>query len=299
MTRSLRTLSLAALALAASAAFAEKEVVVLANNGTTGDSVASTGTDTFVPLTKNPSLFGYNNIRAGSAGIDDTYARSGLSSFHISNTNGKADLEFYNGGFALSSLGRLADLSTFGYDYYRSSASTAQNTLAPVLRLLVDADGDFTTANDRGTVVYEPIYSRQTNGMSTVIPTNVWNTVSATPTDGQFFIRFGNQNQYQGENGPIQNGVTLSYLTNPNTTGELAPLNNGKAAVYGFSVGYGTGMGGTFDGAADNVRLGFGTNEVTRYNFERAAAPVPEPATMAALGFGALGLLKRRRKAAK
>ncbi len=288
LSHSLVVLSLSLLAALASA---EKEVVVLANNPA-GDSVAATGADTFFPIASAPG-FGYNNIRVGTAGIDGTYARSGNGSAHFVNNNGKGDIEFYNlAGVGLAPLGRLADVTTFGYDYYRSSASTAGATFSPVIRLFVDLDGNLATTNDRGLVIYEPYYDGVTANGSYTAPTNTWTTSTTTQTTGRYYTRFAGTNQFQ-----IENGKTLAYLTDPNTTGLLAPTNNGNAVVYGFNAGVGSGWNGTFDGAVDNVRLGFGTSEVTRYNFERSA--VPEPASMAALGLGALGLLKRRKKAAK
>ncbi|RYG41325.1 hypothetical protein EON79_21005, partial [bacterium] len=169
-----RTLLIAPLALAAALSAAQSTVVVTANNQLTGDAVPATGADVFVPLVNNPG-FGYNNIRTGTAGIDGTYARSGNGSAHFNNANGKGDIEFYNlGGTGFASLGRLADVSTFGYDYYRSSTSTAGTTFSPVIRLFVDLDGNFGTTADQGLVIYEPIYQAQAAGQSYTAPVNTW-----------------------------------------------------------------------------------------------------------------------------
>ncbi|BCW99848.1 MAG: hypothetical protein KatS3mg024_2675 [Armatimonadota bacterium] len=72
-----------------------------------------------------------------------------------------------------------------------------------------------------------------------------------------------------------------------------------SARVLGISAGIGSGWTGTFDGAVDNITIGFGSS-VTTYNFELAAAPVPEPVFFqmgALMGLSGLGLLRLRRRA--
>jgi hypothetical protein len=55
-------------------------------------------------------------------------------------------------------LGSFSQLGSMSYDWYRADSSTTDAHLHPVLRVLLDADGDLTTTGDRGGLVFERVY---------------------------------------------------------------------------------------------------------------------------------------------
>jgi hypothetical protein len=59
--------------------------------------------------------------------------------------------------------------------------------------------------------------------------------------------------------------------------------------VISVNAGVGS-FTGSFEGGMDNLSVGF-SNNTKNYNFEA----VPEPASVCALGLGALALIRRRR----
>ncbi len=214
------------------------------------------------------------NVRnGGSVGITGTYPRSGNGSMWMAGpANAKADAELY---FSANYL--LADVTAFSYDWYRSSSSTASGHYHPALRLFVDEDGDLTTASDRGYLVFERAY----NPSVSPVPIDQW------ITDNAF-----------GANLWATGGLPGAFsVYNRNLFDWISLMPN--ARVLGISAGIGSGWDGSFDGAVDNITIGFG-NSVTTYNFElAAAAPIPEPVFFqmgALMGLSGLGLLRFRRK---
>ena len=138
----------------------------------------------------------YNNVRAnGTAGIDGTYARSGNGSLHFSGpANAKADVEFlpnaipflgnYNSAASLGSFSAFVGMS---YEWYRNSTSTTDVRQMPALRVLIDRDGDLTTTNDRGGLVFERVYNEGAD--QSAAPTNAW--TSETIGASTFVWNFG------------------------------------------------------------------------------------------------------------
>jgi PEP-CTERM motif len=260
-------------------------IVVNSNNGSPGDDFTNAGASNTSPTTPGAALgstgWYYNNVRNnGHVGIETTYPLNGNGSVWFNATQGpagnssKADIEYYNIVAGVpQALGTLGDLTSFSYSWYRASGGTASQWLTPVLRLYV-ASPDNTKS---GYLIFEPVYNALGNNAA---PVDLWQSNDIVAEDDHLW----------------SSGATLPNLGNDyGTEVKLSSwqADYGDYIVYGISAGVGSGWG-TFQGAVDNITIGFGGNATT-YNFE----VVPEPSTLTLAGASLMGLLiiVRRRKA--
>jgi|ERR1039458_2800077 hypothetical protein len=265
-----------ALSLAAAMSASAQTVIVNSNNGSPGDDFTNPGAINTTLSTPGAALdasgWYYNNVRNnGHVGIQTTYPYDGNGSVAFNATQGgssssKADIEFYNivGGVS-QPLGTLGDLTSFSYNWYRASGGTADAFLAPCLRLYV-ASPDHTQS---GYLVFEPVY----NDGNIAVPVNTWETDNIV-TENDTLWSSGSTLPNEGVN--YGSAVTLQ--------GWQSAYSN--LIVYGISAGVGSGWDGTFQGAVQDITVGFGETSTT-YNFE----VVPEPSTVLLVGAGLMGML--------
>lgn len=278
------------LALAAFFAWSLVLDVTVANIVVRRDGTMFTNTTNFNQGVSLGHNWYFNNVRgSGSGGITKKYMGLGNGSieFRAPTNSSKADVELLAGAInnfgnfaATQSLGRLGEITQLTYHWRRDSSSTAAGHFHPVIRLLIDADGNLATTNDRGGLVFERVY----NGGGVVNNTWVAENLFA----------------YQGGNGPnlwsFGAGMSTAF---GGYNRNLAAWRNGfsgstissNSAVIGISIGVGSGWNG-FYGGADNVTIAF--NGVSQsWRFES----VPEPSAGLAIMIlaGSAAALHRRR----
>ena len=285
---------------------ASHAAVVYANLSPVGDN--NTGGNIFFPqqrsIVNNASATGwrYNNAGSGgSVGIDTTFARSGDGSVRLQGTqnSSRADILYVagttvgaNANMSLNSnynahLGALSGLNAFSFDWFRESGGGARNNVAPAFRVLLDRDGNLNTTGDRGELIFELVY--QTGGF--VAPRDQW--VTSTGGGSAYLHNTG-----LGL-GPAYN-INSSGYAYDGTLDQWQDLNQlSNTVILGFGVTMGSGWGGSYKGAVDNISWTI-NGQTTTTNFEVAPrADVPEPGSLALVGLALAGLaFSSRRRAA-
>lgn len=272
----LRSSLVAALLAAGTAQAAEVTVTSIGNSAVQNQWYRTNYRDTSTGVQANTvAAITATNQRSGNGSIEMSTGPTALG-----NGLGKADFAMYWGYDTSRTLGSLSSL---GFDWFRG-ADTAAAHFAPALRLAFDADG-VAGGNDRGYLIWELVY--QGNG------------IAAAPRDGWISSNLlGGAEFYQRTNREIPGyDITLGEWAGGETPAGGLTL-GANTAILGIEFGIGSGWSGTFNGFVDNVRFGFGGNSTT-YNFEVGAAAVPEPASLALLGLGALGFAAGRRRKQK
>ncbi|MEJ5368902.1 MAG: PEP-CTERM sorting domain-containing protein [Bryobacteraceae bacterium] len=262
--------------------------VILSNNSPLSDSFTNPGSANQGQAVGSSGWY-YNNVRNSAVvGISSAapYAGNGSVAFSSSSSSGKADIEYLPGAINIlgnyvsgGSLGAFSDLNGFSYAWLRSSTSTTASHLHPVIRVLLDADGNLTTIGDRGGLVFERIY----NGGGYPLDTWVVDTIGPSTNLWNFGLGIGFAANINST--PYAYDATLAewqaYFPN--------------AVILGFSAGVGSGWSGDFLGAVDAISWTI-NGQTTAFNFEIApGAEIPEPASLWLSAGGLAVLLLRRR----
>lgn len=179
-------------------------------------------------------------VRQGSITIDD--APGGGESLHLvtDNNNGRLRVNIEQDADQRMTLGDLDELS---FDYY--IASSDRTDVIPVIRLIVDADGNLATTNDRGELVFEWAY--QNLGSTTQ---GSWQSVDLIGGDWVAWQRSFGVNRDQ-----IVNMTEYSDWADADGFTPAGGLHfDENSLILGYSIALGSGNG-TADIYMDNVRF--------------------------------------------
>lgn len=226
----------------------------------------------------------------GSVAITGTYVppgagQTGSLEFNTTAQNAsKADFRYNLTNVTLGDIVAGGDLS---FDFYRNSTSTSADHFVPVVRLAFTYAG-ILGFPQTGYLIWEAAY----NGVT--VTENSWTHIDMT--NGNFYQRTGSEI-------PVYDIALAEYAAGDVFTGggKSTVKLSADTLIKSIEIGVGSGWGGTFHGAADNLVVNLGSKGVVDANFQPFAAPaaaVPEPATWAMFlfGFGLIGSFMRRRQ---
>ena len=179
-------------------------------------------------------------VRQGSITIDEI---GGEDALHLvtDNNNGRLRL---NNGFDADQQFTLGELDELSFDYFIDSSD--RTDVIPVVRLIVDGDGDLTTTADRGELVFEYAYQ----GLPATTQDS-WQTADLEGDDWVAWQRSNNTNHDQ-----VANMTELSDWADADGFTPAGGVTfNEDSLVLGYSVALGSGNG-TGDMYVDNLQVG-------------------------------------------
>lgn len=212
----------------------------------------------------------------GIAEVNGDVPRSGMGSLNLETTGGNKAAATYGGNrFGGPNLGTFGDLlaGSLGFEFYRSSASTAADHLAPALEV---------SFNNGAILKWEAVY----NGYPIASPVSedTWYTIDLDHDTGLFW-------QYNGATVTNGGGAQLNLTLDDWLASAFGSDFTTSTQITGISVQAGSGWAGNFVGYADNVYMNFGNGGAAiSANFE----VVPLPAAAWA-GFALFGVVACRR----